>query len=324
MGQPQLRSPAAEAVEDTPTTDRRQLLTKFASAVFAGVALAGTLVEAPAAASAPADAPPASLREPAPAPAPPFRISPAADEDVLIRMQRELATAMQKPIEQRKWGMVIDTRKCTGCNACTVGCVMENKLPPGVVYRPVIDTEVGTYPNVTRAFLPRPCMQCDNPPCVPVCPVGATFKRPDGIVAIDYKACIGCRYCITACPYQARTFDFGENWTNGAASGSQGALELSAAGAYASEPNFEYGQEWTRAEGAIPTSPVGNARKCHFCAHRLDQGMLPMCVTTCIGRATFFGDLNDPSSLVSELVGRSNAQRLKEDLGTEPKVYYLV
>jgi Fe-S-cluster-containing dehydrogenase component len=102
-----------------------------------------------------------------------------------------------------------------------VGCVMENKLPPGVVYRPVIDTEVGVYPNVVRKFLPRPCMQCENPPCVPVCPVDATWKREDGIVVIDYNVCIGCRYCITACPYEARTFDFGENWTDNAAAGGQ-------------------------------------------------------------------------------------------------------
>jgi molybdopterin-containing oxidoreductase family iron-sulfur binding subunit len=91
--------------------------------------------------------------------------------------------------------MVIDTRKCVGCHSCKVGCVMENKLPPGVVYRPVIDLEVGTYPNVGRKFLPRPCMQCDNPPCVPVCPVNTTWKRPDGVVEIDYTVCIGCRYC---------------------------------------------------------------------------------------------------------------------------------
>jgi molybdopterin-containing oxidoreductase family iron-sulfur binding subunit len=189
------------------------------------------------------------------------------------------------------------------------------------VYRPVIDTEVGTYPNVTRQFLPRPCMQCDNPPCVPVCPVRATWKREDGIVAIDYETCIGCRYCITACPYQARTFDFGENWTDGAAQGADGALAPQIGRAYQGEPNFEYGREWARAEGR---SPVGNVRKCQFCLHRIEQGLLPMCATTCIGRATFFGDLNDPASLVSELASSPDVTRLKEDMGTEPKVYYLL
>ena len=299
---------------------RRNFLAKVASAVFAGVVLAGESVAAAAAAPA-APAPPVNQ---IPLPPPPFAIGASADEDVLIRMQRELQRAMAKPMSARKWGMVIDTRKCVGCHACTVGCSMENKLPPGVVYRPVIDTEVGTYPNVTRKFLPRPCMQCENPPCVPVCPVNATFKRPDGIVAIDYNACIGCRYCITACPYQARTFDFGANWTQNAANGQAGALAASVATGYEQQPNFEYGEDWTRADGVVPQSPVGNTRKCTFCAHRLDKGMLPMCTTTCIGRATFFGDLNDPTSLVSELIARNNATRLKEDLGTEPKVYYLV
>jgi len=294
---------------------RRAFLEKVASAIFAGMVLGGSEVQAQGAG--------AQVEAPA-VPPPPFRISDTAEEDVLIRMQKDLERALKKPMRERKWGMVIDTRKCVGCNACTVGCVMENKLPPGVVYRPVIDLEVGTFPNVTRKFLPRPCMQCENPPCVPVCPVGATWKREDGIVEIDYNACIGCRYCITACPYQARTFDFGENWTDGAAQGLPGGLVLDGAKVYEELPNFEYGKEWHRGEGVIPKSPVGNARKCTFCAHRLEVGELPMCVTTCIGRATFFGDLNDPESLVSQLLARNNAVRLKEELGTEPKVYYLV
>ena len=245
-------------------------------------------------------------------------------EDVLIRMQRELVRAMSKPIEQRRWGMVIDTRKCVGCHSCNVGCIMENKLPPGVVYRPVIDLEVGRYPNVGRKFLPRPCMQCDNPPCVPVCPVKATWKRADGVVVIDYNVCIGCRYCITACPYQARTFDFGQNWASNAASGRDGGLALETGRKYEQEPSFEYGTNWHRGEGVIPKSPVGNARKCTFCVHRLEHRQLPMCVTTCIGRATLFGDLNDQGTLVSQQVIRNNAVSLKAELGTAPKVIYLI
>ena len=298
---------------------RRAFLLKAAAAAFAGAVLplAG-LRSVAVAAEAPAA--PASRGRALPV----LHISPQADEDVLIRMQRELERAIAKPMDQRRWGMVIDTRKCVGCSACTIGCSFENKLPPAVVYRPVVDTEIGTYPNVTRRFLPRPCMQCENPPCVPVCPVNATFRRPDGIVEIDYDVCIGCRYCITACPYQARTFDFGANWTNNAASGAAAALALDASTEYEHLPSFEYGQEWTRAEGPIQQSPVSNARKCTFCAHRLDKGLLPMCVTTCIGRATFFGDLNDETSLVAELAASANMMRLKEELGTEPKVFYLL
>jgi molybdopterin-containing oxidoreductase family iron-sulfur binding subunit len=228
-------------------------------------------------------------------------------------MQAEIKESLQKPEEQRRWVMVIDTRKCVGCHACTVSCVAENKLPPGVVYRPVLDQEMGTYPNVTRRFMPRPCMQCDNPPCVPVCPVNATWKRPDGIVAIDYEQCIGCRYCITACPYSARTFDTGYTYTTHTPE--QQRYELL--------PNFEYGQQWAREPGQ-EYSPVGNVRKCTFCLHRLNEGQLPACVTTCIGTANYFGDANNPNSLVSEMIASPNVIRLKEEMGTEPKVYYLV
>ncbi|MHB8141762.1 MAG: 4Fe-4S dicluster domain-containing protein [Vulcanimicrobiaceae bacterium] len=302
---------------DREAASRRAFLAKAASAVLAGIAVSGSAVEAaPVAKSANAS--------PAPMPAPPFSVSAEANEDVLVTMQRDLVRALAKPMSERRWGMVIDTRKCVGCSSCTVGCVMENKLPPGVVYRPVIDMEVGTYPNVVRKFLPRPCMQCENPPCVPVCPVAATFKREDGIVEIDYNICIGCRYCITACPYQARTFDFGENWTDNAAAGKEGALALDEAHRYEAEPSNEYGRLWKRTEAPIPGSPAGNARKCQFCAHRLAEGMLPMCVTTCLGRATSFGDLNDPESIVSQLIARNDAIQLKEELGTHPKVYYLM
>lgn len=233
------------------------------------------------------------------------------DADPLIRMQAELRRAMAKPVEQRRWGMVIDTRKCVGCHACTVACVAENKLPPGVVYRPVVTEEIGTYPNVQLRFFPRPCMQCDEPPCVPVCPVNATWKRPDGITTIDYDKCIGCRYCVAACPYGARTSDFGHNY-------SDGTPEMQP---YEQQPSHEYGKHWSREDHQ---SPVGNARKCHFCLHRLEVGELPQCVSTCIGRANYFGDLNDPESLVAEKARAANQIKLLEEKGTKPKVIYLV
>jgi len=113
-------------------------------------------------------------------------------QDVLVRMNEELQRALEKAPEDRRWVMVIDLRKCVGCHACTIACVAENKLPPGVVYRPVLEKEIGTYPNVKRQFIPRPCMQCDNPPCVPVCPVNATYSNAEGVVVVDYEQCIGC------------------------------------------------------------------------------------------------------------------------------------
>jgi molybdopterin-containing oxidoreductase family iron-sulfur binding subunit len=227
-------------------------------------------------------------------------------------MQREVQQALKKPLEDRRWVMVIDLAKCIGCMACTVACKAENGLPPGVVYRPVLEEEIGKYPNVSRRFTPRPCMQCAEPPCVPVCPVNATYKRPDGIIEVNYDQCIGCRYCIPACPYGARYFDFGEDYTGDTPGGVQ---------PYETAPSPEYGQSWTRKEGQ---SPVGNVRKCQFCLHRLNAGMLPACVSTCMGEATYFGDASDPRSVVAELISSPRVMRLKVELGTEPQTYYLV
>ncbi|MBX3055584.1 MAG: 4Fe-4S dicluster domain-containing protein [Anaerolineae bacterium] len=295
-----------------PDVGRRNFLR-----AMAGVAGVAAVTAVPTARKTPPQSIPLTTIQPRSAPA--LEADPNAD--VLVRMQADLARALQKPVDQRRWVMVIDQRKCVGCHACTIACVAENKLPPGVVYRPVMIEEIGTYPNVTMRFTPRPCMQCDKPPCVPVCPVNATYKDANGVVVIDYDQCIGCRYCVTACPYGARTFDFGATYTEGLPEAEGIVLGQTAASAYETAPAFEYGEAWPR--GGHSDSPAGNVRKCHFCLHRLAEGMLPACTTTCIGRATYFGDANDPDSLVAELIASPNVMRLKEELGTEPRVYYL-
>lgn len=250
-----------------------------------------------------------------------FQLDVTPADDLVIQMQSELQTALAKPKTDRRWVMVIDLRKCVGCHACTIACVAENKLPPGVVYRPVLEEELGTYPNVTRRFIPRPCMQCEDPPCTPVCPVNATNTNDDGIVVVDYNKCIGCRACLTACPYGARTSDFGYTYTEGTSNDDEVVLGRERADDYERAPNFEYGKQRKRKDHG---SPIGNARKCHFCLHRIQVGELPQCVTTCIGRATFFGDANDPTSQVAQLIALPNVTRLKEELGTKPRVYYLM
>ena len=211
-------------------------------------------------------------------------------------------------VGDEKWGMVIDLQKCVGCDSCTVACKAENRTPPGVSYNVVMEEEHGEFPNVTRTNVPRPCMQCENPPCVQVCPVSATYSMDDGVVNIDYDRCIGCRYCIIACPYGARYFDFGDNYDD----------EVDEAGEVTSP---EYGVDrGKRTEG---DSPIGNVRKCSFCTHRLERGEEPACVETCIGDARNMGDLNDPESDVAQMAESTRAMQLKEAEGTDPNVYYL-
>lgn len=243
-------------------------------------------------------------------PLPKLQLGRSDAEDPLVRMTIDLRRALEKPIESRRWIMAIDTRKCVGCHACTVACIAENRLPPGVVYRPVLMEEVGHFPQPRLKFIPKPCQHCQNPPCIPVCPVEATWKRKDNVVVVDYDKCIGCLRCVSACPYGARSLDEGNFWTE----------ETPALQPYELEPSFEYGTIWDRKE---MEAPVGKVRKCHFCLHRVIAGELPACVTTCIGRATYFGDANDPESLLAQIIASPNQFRYKPELGTQPTVVYL-
>ena len=237
----------------------------------------------------------------------------------------KIVEAAKEVVTKRKfrYGMVIDLKRCVNCKACTVACKLENKTPPGVNYNPVIEEEIGEYPYVQRKWFPKPCFHCENPPCTKVCPVTATYKRKeDGIVIVDYHKCIGCRYCITACPYGARYFDFGENYP----------AQKTDFGKIPS-PEFQ-GEYGLRHEGK---SPVGNVRKCTFCLHLQDSAgnytRPPACSETCMAKAIHFGNLgseaegrcitHDECDLKQLLVERRWI-RLKEELGTEPNVYYLM
>ncbi|MDR7419334.1 MAG: 4Fe-4S dicluster domain-containing protein [Armatimonadota bacterium] len=241
---------------------------------------------------------------------------PRPGENQLVRMQRELHRALGKPMEQRKWTMVIDTRRCIGCDACTVACIAEHGLPPGVSYRTVPKVESGTFPDVQGWYMPTNCMQCDKPPCLPAANAvspGAITKRPDGIVAVAYEKFTRKAFeaAARACPYKGSlSFDQGRYWTQGTP-----ALQ-----AYETRPKVEYGRAWTRMNGALP---IGAGRKCHFCLQRIEAGLLPACVATCIGGAMYFGDANDDQSLVAEIRRQQKPMRLNESLGTEPNVYYV-
>jgi len=220
----------------------------------------------------------------------------------------------------RRWGMIIDLKRCVACKACTTACKNENKTPPGVAYIIFLEEEHGTFPHVWRVAFTRPCMQCTKSSCAKVCPTGATYHRADGIVAVDYEICIGCRYCLAACPYGARCFDYGHEYFEHRDS------------PYNAIPSSEYGARYgVRQKGK---SPVGNVRKCTFCLHLQDEKGeyrdAPSCARTCMGRAIHFGDLKDPEAKclahgekVQELLARRTSYRLKEELGNEPSVYYL-
>lgn len=203
------------------------------------------------------------------------------------------------------WVMVIDLARCDGCRRCTLACTSMHFVPPGQEWIKVYTIE----PEGLGApyWFPRPCMHCDNPPCVKVCPVGATYKRADGIVMQDQERCIGCRFCMAACPYAARFFNWGEP--------PHTPEELSQP--YSVEWNFPHRR--------------GVVEKCIFCPGVIYHGSLPGCVSGCPMGALYFG--NQYEDVVSNSLGETvhlsqqlaqgAAFRFMEDLGTKPRVYYL-
>ncbi len=186
---------------------------------------------------------------------------------------------------KRRYAMVVDLTRCTGCMECSLACKAEFDTPLGVMRTWVKVIERGQFPNVQRRFIPRFCNHCDNPPCVRACPVQATFKHEDGYVLQRYNRCIGCRTCMIACPYNARHL--------------------------------------LPADRSNPHDPTRVADKCTFCVHRVERGLAPACVAACTANALIFGDINDPDSEVAKLVGLFPTDTIKKDLGTRPQVYYI-
>lgn len=175
------------------------------------------------------------------------------------------------------YGFAIDLRKCIGCHACTIACKAEHEIPVGVHRCWVKTVEKGTFPDTRRLFFPVLCNQCDDAPCVKICPTSALFKRRDGIVDLHGDSCIGCRACMTACPYDQLFID----------------------------PN-------TR-----------TAEKCNFCANRVENQLKPACVSVCPTECRIFGDLDDPTSEVAQIVQREAFMVRKPEKGTQPKIFYL-
>ncbi len=257
-----------------------------------------------------------------------------------------LATAIQKSaphvqpaageLKAKRWAMVIDTRKCLkerGCTKCIEACDQGHNVPylfPGrrlpLLSNPKHEVKWDwkepfdhVFPELSGPFLEPAkkeeptlvmCNHCDDPPCVRVCPTQATFKRADGIVMQDLHRCIGCRYCMVACPFGSRSF----NW----------------------EDPRQYFAPWTPGEPEanpdFPTRTKGVVEKCTFCAERLDVGEMPLCVEACAkvfaplgtSPAMTFGDRDDPKSPVAQILRTANVVRRKPELGTSPNVFYIL
>jgi Fe-S-cluster-containing dehydrogenase component len=214
------------------------------------------------------------------------------------------------------WGYGLDLSRCIGCRRCVYACVAENNQSrhnPQLQWIRVLRLKKENLVNLENAehyynpelvpeehfaYLPVQCQHCENPPCVKVCPVHATWKEPDGIVVVDYNWCIGCRYCIAACPYKGRVF----NW---------------------SEPKIPADEVVTEVHylGNRPR-PRNVVEKCTFCVQRVRTGRYPACVEACPTGTRKFGNLLDPNSEIRYLIDHKRVFRLKEDLNTEPKFYY--
>jgi molybdopterin-containing oxidoreductase family iron-sulfur binding subunit len=219
---------------------------------------------------------------------------------------KALQTRGREGIEGKRWVMVIDLSKCRNARKCVEACQSAHHLRP---YEYHINTLVMQETvNTSPYFMPKPCQHCDNPPCVSVCPVDATYKRQDGIVLIDNERCIGCRFCMAACPYSARMFHWQEPVMAGEDEGKTYDVELN-----------------------VPQSK-GTISKCLFSADRLREGKLPYCVSACPNGVFWFGDENEDAvtngtthetTSFSELIKLNAGYRLMPELGTEPRVYYL-
>lgn len=205
------------------------------------------------------------------------------------------------------YGFAIDKMRCIGCHSCAVACKQENNLPNGIWWNRVltdgagnaIDCPGGTWPQLKMSAYALNCQHCENPACVKVCPVGATYKDPEtGVVRQDPDKCIGCRMCMSACPYTGvRSF----NWE---------------------EPKHYI--DFAVGDADAPAHVKHTVEKCTMCWHRLARGEQPACIEGCPAHARIWGDLDDPNSEVSKAIASRNCEQLLPEMGTKPSVYYLV
>ncbi|HRF59391.1 MAG TPA: 4Fe-4S dicluster domain-containing protein [Fimbriimonadaceae bacterium] len=202
-----------------------------------------------------------------------------------------------------RMSMLIDLTRCIGCDACTVACKQENGTPFDVFFARVLNVEAGDYPDVMRLYIPVLCNHCEDPPCLKACPNKAIVKRQDGIVLIDQDRCRGTGACVSACPY--------------------GNIILQKSEAWYLNPDEPYERDFVK-----PRLASGVARKCTYCAHRVDEGLDPACVVACPTTARIFGDLDDSESRISRYIveeGKTGRVpfKLLPEAGTQPSGMYL-
>jgi len=210
-----------------------------------------------------------------------------------------------------RWAMIIDLRKCVGCETCIEICRQVNRPPPGPPWRKSIEHEIEDNPSRRRLFVTMSCMHCEKPTCLEVCPTCATYRRPDGIVDIDLNLCLGCGACVVACPYQARSIAV-------------------------SDMMLAQAEKKSQRANVKNKDRIGVCTKCNFCLPHIDAGLAqglkpgsdpeatPRCDRYCLADALYFGDLDDSESEVSRLIHDNKVVRMQEELGTNPSVYYIV